>query len=358
VTQETGPPGETPGDALTFGIEEEFFVNRRGRLSQAGDDVVDAAEAAVDDQGELQHELTRSQAEGATDVCRTHAEALRQLRGMRADLAGAAARRGYRLLPSGCPPLSEEDVPSITPNPRYERMAEHFGATARTSLTCGCHVHVAIPDKESGIRVLARVRPWLPALLTVTANSAIADGYDTGYSSWRYQQWSRWPSAGPPPRFASLDEYESIVDAWLRAGSILDRGMMYWDVRLSERQPTLEFRIADVAATPEEAVLLAVLARGLAATALDDDAPPPELPNEVLRALARVTGRGHRLLPASAQRGPDAGGGGARRPDRTDGARARNGGRPGIRSGGHSAPGHRRRRRRSATAPLRGTTAR
>jgi hypothetical protein len=156
VTQETGPPGETPGDALTFGIEEEFFVNRRGRLSQAGDDVVDAAEAAVDDQGELQHELTRSQAEAATDVCRTHAEALRQLRGMRADLAGAAARRGYRLLPSGCPPLSEEDVPSITPNPRYERMAEHFGATARTSLTCGCHVHVAVPDKESGIRVLAR----------------------------------------------------------------------------------------------------------------------------------------------------------------------------------------------------------
>jgi DNA topoisomerase IB len=32
-------------------------------------------------------------------------------------------------------------------------MAEHFGATARTSLTCGCHVHVAVPDKESGIRV-------------------------------------------------------------------------------------------------------------------------------------------------------------------------------------------------------------
>ena len=85
MTQETCPPGETPGDALTFGIEEEFFVvDRRGRLSQAGDDVVDAAEAAVDDQGELQHELTRSQAEAATDVCQTHAEALRQLRGMRA----------------------------------------------------------------------------------------------------------------------------------------------------------------------------------------------------------------------------------------------------------------------------------
>jgi carboxylate-amine ligase len=275
---------QATGDVLTFGIEEEFFVvDRRGHLSQAGDDVVDAAEAAVDDQGDLQHELTRSQAEAATDVCRTHAEALRQLRGLRGDLAEAARRRGLRLLPAAAPLLAAERLPVITPNPRYERMAEHFGATARTSHTCGCHVHVAIPDKESGIRVLGRIRPWLPALLTVTANSAIADGYDTGYSSWRYQQWSRWPSAGPPPRFASLDEYESIVDGWLRAGSILDRGMIYWDVRLSEKQPTIEFRIADVAATPDEAVLLGVLARGLVATALDSDAPAPELPNEVLR---------------------------------------------------------------------------
>ncbi|MFI5585578.1 glutamate--cysteine ligase [Amycolatopsis sp. NPDC051758] len=276
---------EPTGDVLTFGIEEEFFVvDRRGHLSQAGDDVVDAAEATADDQGDLQHELTRSQAEAATDVCRTHTEALRQLRSMRGDLAGAARRRGLRLLPAAAPLLAPERLPIITPNPRYERMAEHFGATARTSHTCGCHVHVAIPDKESGIQVLGHLRPWLPALLTITANSAIADGYDTGYSSWRYQQWSRWPSAGPPPRFASLDEYESIVDGWLRAGSILDRAMIYWDVRLSEKQPTLEFRIADVAATPEEAVLLGVLARGLVATALAEDAPPPELSNEVLRA--------------------------------------------------------------------------
>ena len=271
-------------DVLTFGIEEEFFVvDRRGHLSQAGDDVVDAAEAAGQGEGELQHELNLSQAETATGICRTHAEALRQLSGLRRDLSQASRARGYRLLPAGAPPVSQVDPPRITPNPRYQRMAEHFGATAWTSLTCGCHVHVAIPDKESGIRVLGSVRPWLPALLTITANSAIADGYDTGYASWRYHQWSRWPSAGPPPRFASLDEYESIVDGWLRSGAILDRGMIYWDVRLSEKQPTLEFRISDVAATPVEAVLLGVLARGLVATALAENAPPPELSNEVLR---------------------------------------------------------------------------
>ncbi len=270
------------GDLLTFGIEEEFFVvNRDGLLSQAGDVVVDAAD---DGQGELQHELTRSQAEAATGICGTHDEALGQLRTMRSELAEVAARRDCRLLPCGSPPLAETELPVITPSPRYERMAAHFGATARTCLTCGCHVHIAIPDRETGIRVIGRIRPWLPALLTLTANSAICDGYDTDYSSWRYQQWSRWPSAGPPPSFTSLDHYESIVDAWLRAGAILDRKMIYWDVRLSEEQPTIEFRFADVAATPEEAVLLGVLIRGLVGTILASDDPPAELSNEVLRA--------------------------------------------------------------------------
>ncbi|WP_370936203.1 glutamate--cysteine ligase [Amycolatopsis sp. cg13] len=272
------------GDELTFGIEEEFFVvDRDGRLAKA-DDVVDDAAETGGAKGELQHELIQPQAEIATDVCRTRDEALQRLRELREDLAAAARRRDCRLLPAGSPPAAEAGLPGVTPNPRYERIAEHFGATARTARTCGCHVHVAVPDKETGIQVLGRIRPWLPALLTVTANSAIADGYATGYRSWRYQQWSRWPSAGPPPRFASLDEYESVVDAWLRSGAILDRGMVYWDVRLSEKQPTIEFRMADVAATPNEAVLLGVLARGLVATALADDAPPPELSNEVLRA--------------------------------------------------------------------------
>jgi carboxylate-amine ligase len=269
-------------DVLTFGIEEEFFVvGRDGHLAPAGDMVVDAAD---EDEGELQHELTRSQAESATDICTTHDEAVRQLRHLRADLASAAARRDCRLLPCGSVPLAESELPVITPNPRYERMAEHFGATARTSQTCGCHVHIAIPDRETGIRVIARVRPWLPALLTITANSAICDGYDTSYSSWRYQQWSRWPSAGPPPAFTSLDHYESIVDAWLRAGAILDRKMIYWDVRLSESQPTLEFRFSDVAASPEEAALLGVLIRGMVATILGSDERPAGGPNEVLRA--------------------------------------------------------------------------
>ncbi|MCZ9337004.1 glutamate-cysteine ligase family protein, partial [Streptomyces sp. TRM76130] len=50
-------------------------------------------------------------------------------------------------------------------------------------------------------------------------------------------------------------------------GTILDEGMIYFDVRLSQRYPTVEFRVADVCLHSDTAVLLACLARGLVETA-------------------------------------------------------------------------------------------
>lgn len=272
--------GVTTGD-LTVGVEEEFLLVRPdGRLSRFGPEV---AEAATDPDGDLETELKRCQVEAVTGICRSPDEVLAQLTGLRAELAKAAGERGLRLLPSGCPIMPESEPQEITPKPRYLRMAQWFGATVRSVATCGCHVHVGIPDRATGVRVSNQVRPWLAVLLAITANSPF-DGTDTGYASWRYQEWSRWPSSGPPPLFSGIDEYESIVDGMLRCGALMDRAMVYWDIRLSEKQPTLEFRISDVAATPMDATLLATLVRGLVARALDTVTPPKRLPLTVLRA--------------------------------------------------------------------------
>jgi carboxylate-amine ligase len=269
----------------TIGVEEEFLlVDADGQLSGRGPEIVGATSS--DYGGEVEAELTVCQVEAVSEVCRTAGDVLGRLTALRGELAAEARARDLRLLPSGCPVLPEDDRPPITPKPRYLRMARHFGATARTGATCGCHVHVEMPDRELGVRVINHVRPWLPALLALTANSPF-DGSDTGYASWRYQVWSRWPSAGPPPVFASLDEYESIVDSMLRSGAILDKGMVYWDVRLSEHQPTVEFRVADVAARAVDAAVLAVLVRGLVEHAVDRISagePVPDLPDAVLRA--------------------------------------------------------------------------
>lgn len=272
-------------DLLTMGVEEEFLlVDSRGRLAADGPDVSD--DAGGDAIGQTEHELRRCQVEAATGVCRDSGELVDHLRMLRDRLAGEAATRGLRLLPSGCSPLAEDTGPRFTPDRRYQRMADEFGALAVESLTCACHVHLGIHDRAAGLTVSNGLRPWLPVLLALNANSPFHHGVDTRYASWRHLLWKRWPSAGPPVHFSSIDDYESAVDGMLRAGAILDRGMIYWDVRLSEHQPTVEIRISDVAADVSSAALLAVLVRAIAARALDghDDVHGSALSQEVLRA--------------------------------------------------------------------------
>jgi carboxylate-amine ligase len=295
--------------SLSVGVEEEFLlVDETGHLSRQGPHVV---EAAQEDEGELQQELTRCQVESATGICHTPEEVFGQLRDLRGELAAVAARQRLRLVPSGSPLLLEENPPELTPNPRYRKMADHFGATATSVATCGCHVHVAMDDRATGVQVINHLRPWLPMLLALTANSPYNDGIDTSYASWRHQLWTRWPSAGPPPYFSSLDEYESLVDGMLRSGAILDRAMIYWHVRLSDNQPTLETRVSDVAATAEEATLLAVITRGLVTTALEavaDGRRAPRQSGELLRSnlwrAARDGLAGQSLHPVTEQLTP------------------------------------------------------
>ena len=266
-----------------MGVEEEFLLVRAdGRLSRYGPELADAT---TDAHGGLEVELKRCQVEAVTGICRTPQEVLGQLRGLRGGLAEVAGPRGLRLLPSGCPIVPETAPQEITPNPRYLRMAEWFGATARSVATCGCHVHVGIQDRETGVAVSNQLRPWLPVLLTLTANSPF-DGTDTGYASWRYLVWARWPTAGPPPVFESAEQYEHAVRSLLQAGAALDRAMAYWDIRLSQQHPTIELRVCDVAATADEAVLIAALTRAMVATALEETRPPLTMPQHLLKAAS------------------------------------------------------------------------
>jgi carboxylate-amine ligase len=135
---------------------------------------------------------------------------------------------------------------------------------------CGCHVHVQVPDRAAAIQVSNWLRPWLPSLLALSANSALYRNADSGYASWRSVLWSRWPTAGAPPFFASIDEYDRTVHMLTDTGVILDQDMIYWDVRPSANFPTVEVRVADVPATVAETVLLATLIRAAVMTALDE----------------------------------------------------------------------------------------
>jgi carboxylate-amine ligase len=273
------------GDADTIGVEEEFFlVDRNGLLVQRAPEALDDAEAADSD---LKPELLRCQVESATGVCGTGPELYQELTGLRAQLARGATRNGALLAASGTVVHQQPGDPPIGPGTRYHRIGEHFGRIVFGNLVCGCHVHVGVADRAVALEVSNHLRPWLPVLMALSANSPFLEGRDTGYASSRHVIYSRWPSAGPPPYLESVDHYEAILAGLLETGAALDRKMIYWDIRPSEHQPTLEVRIPDVLGTVREATLVAVLVRTLVRTALDavaDGVAAPRLPTEVVRA--------------------------------------------------------------------------
>ena len=269
----------------TMGVEEEFLLVD----PETGEPV--GANRAVAEEAEtrgvqLQLELTSCQVETTSRVVASSDELRAELARLRRTAAEAASARGTRLLAVALPPSVPQHFP-VTDTPRYRRIGENFGMIAHEQGICGCHVHVAVPDREAAIHASNWLRPWLPLLLALTANSAIYRSAETGYASWRSVLWARWPSAGPPPYFESADDYDAAVKMLTDTGAVLDDGMVYWDVRPSSKFPTIEVRVADVPSTVAETVLLATLIRAAVMTALDElvrGVRPPHVPAETLRA--------------------------------------------------------------------------
>jgi carboxylate-amine ligase len=281
-TRERSTTGIVTSELLSVGVEEEFMLvdARSGRLADRAQLVLaDAAGHGCD----LQAEITLSQVETATGICTTMTELDHQLSSARATLAEQAGNYGALLVASGTPVFGRDSPTLLTPVPRYHRMSREFRALLGDLPVCGCHVHIGLPDDEARVLVVNHLRPWLPTLLAIGANSPYWNNADTGYASWRYQMWGRWPSAGPPPWFESPASYYAAREEVISSGAAMDVGMLYWDARLSARHPTVELRVCDVAPTVETALLIAAITRGIATTALASGAPPLAVPQHLLR---------------------------------------------------------------------------
>ncbi|WP_433338157.1 carboxylate-amine ligase [Spirillospora sp. CA-294931] len=271
---------------MRFGVEEEFLVvdaETRSVTARAGD-VVRAAGGRLG--ARVAGEITEHQVEGRTDPCDSAGELAGQLAEGRAAIAAAAAGLGLRIIASGTPVLGDAVPAPVTRGERQDRGNATFrGLHAELSL-CALHVHVEIPDRDTAVLVSNHLRPYLPVLLALAANSPYWDGRDTGYASWRSLFWARWPVAGAPPYFTSAAHYDELVAMLVEAEALVDAGTIFWDVRPSAHLPTLEVRGADVPMTAAESAAMAALVRGLVASLLplvESGDPGPVVEPEMMR---------------------------------------------------------------------------
>jgi glutamate---cysteine ligase / carboxylate-amine ligase len=269
VTERAQPAAGVATDLLTVGVEEEFLLV--DPATGAATAAVDAVMSRVPDElrGQVQHEFQTSQIEIGSPPGLDLAAVRHSLGLLRAGLATAADEAGVRLLAVGTGPVAGP-MPPVVDTPRFREMVERFGMLVAGPGNNGMHIHVGVPDPEIGVQVLNHLRPWLPILQAITANSPFYQGRDTGYASWRSMLWEHWPPVSPTPWLASHAHYERLIDQLISTGMMLDEAMLYWYARLSARYPTVEIRVGDVVPTIDDVLVVAALTRGLVASALAD----------------------------------------------------------------------------------------
>jgi carboxylate-amine ligase len=256
-------------DDFTIGVEEEYqIINPETReLRPRASRVLPKARKDLGD--EVTNEFYESQIEIGTPVCHTLSDVRAELVRLRRGVVQAAQRDRSRIAAAGTHPFSHWEGQPVVHKTRYLELQGDFQQLARESIIFGCHVHIGIADREEAIQVMNRCRPWLPPMIALAASSPFWLGAETGYASYRTQLFSRWPMAGMPQDFASRAEYDELVASLVAVGMISDASKIYWDARPSSHAETLEFRVADVCPTIDEAVMVAGLCRALARTCLE-----------------------------------------------------------------------------------------
>ena len=250
--------------SLTIGIEEEYLlVDRETRDLVADPDpgFHKACEAALGDQ--VAPEFLRCQVEIGTRPVATASEARDELARLRGTVGRLAAERGYAILAASTHPFAKWRDQRRTPKERYGGIEDAMGQNARRMLICGCHVHAAIEDEDARIDLMNQARYFLPHLLAISCSSPFWEGEDTGLASYRLTVMDALPRTGLPDVMGSFGEYRRLVALLVEAGCLEDATKIWWDLRPSDRYPTLEMRVSDVCPRIEDAVTVAALYQAL-----------------------------------------------------------------------------------------------
>src|SRR3954467_2895294 len=268
---------------FTVGIEEEFQLLDPDTLALA-QRFEELYEAGRDD--EILHdrvagELISSEIEIRSAKGDTFGDALESQREARGRLFALAAERGIMLGSTGTHPFSPWQEQRIIDTEHYRRLQRDLGYVARRNNTWSLHVHVGVRGADRAIAVCDRLRPVLPELLAISANSPFLDSRDSGLHSVRSQIFTKsFPRCGIPDPFGSFRAYADYVEFLVKTGSIVEPTQLWWSVRPHHAFGTVEVRICDAQTRAEESTALAgLIAACVAQAAIDhDDGVPFEDP--------------------------------------------------------------------------------
>jgi glutamate---cysteine ligase / carboxylate-amine ligase len=269
---------------FTVGLEEEFAILDGENLSLVHrfDELRDAGGADEVLAESIAGELIESEIEIRSGRGSGFADAVGRQREARTQLFRLASERGARLGSTGAHPWSPWQEQRIIDTDHYRRVEHDLQYVAWRNNTFSLHVHVGIRGPDRAVAVCDRLRPVLPELLAVSANSPFLDGRDSGLHSVRSQIFTKsFPRCGIPDAFGSWAEYAAYVDFLFRTRSVVESTQLWWSVRPHHAFGTVEVRICDAQSSAEDSTALAgLIVACVAQAAIDHDDglehdPPP-----------------------------------------------------------------------------------
>jgi carboxylate-amine ligase len=273
---------------LTVGIEEEFALVDPDTLllvpafevlrdAAAGDPILETAIAGELISSEI--EIRSGEGVDVDDARSRQAEARRRLFALARD-------HGVRLGATGTHALSDYRDQHIIDTEHYRRVEDGLKYVAWRNNTFSLHVHVGVQGADRAVRVCDRLRPILPLLLAVSANSPFVDGRDSGLHTARTQIFTKsFPRCGIPDVFGSWRAWSEYVELLVRTSSIVEFTQLWWSVRPHHAFGTVEVRICDAQMTADEADALSALIVGCvrrAAAEVDAGETPPDIPGRLI----------------------------------------------------------------------------
>jgi carboxylate-amine ligase len=252
-------------------MEEEYFLfdaKTRHSVRRANKRFLLRAQKQLGDH--VMTEMLQSQIEVATPPCNSPHEARTHLAHYRGALAKLAAEYGLGLAAMGTFPLAYWPDQVMTRKARYGAIMDDLQMIGYRNMLCGMHVHVAVPDVDTRINLIMRLTAYLPLLLALSTSSPFWQGHLTGLVGYRLAAYDELPRTGLPELFRTNDDYREFVAALKWAKIIPDESYIWWTIRPSLDNPTIELRVADSCTRLDDGVAVAALFRCLV-RALDRD---------------------------------------------------------------------------------------
>lgn len=249
----------------SFGVEEEYFIvdgDTKALRKKAAPAFLTDLKRKVG--SVMNREMLQSQLEISTKPALSMEVMHGELRDLRQTIGAVAADHGLSYFAASTHPTAGWSGGQPTQKIRYDGMMQDLQMLGERNLLCGMHVHVQLPDVDRRVDVMRRMIPYIPLFIALSTSSPFWRSRSTGLMGYRLAAYDELPRTGIPELFESNADYDAYINALMETRVIQDSSYIWWTIRPSAANPTLELRAPDVCTRVEDAVSLAALYRALA----------------------------------------------------------------------------------------------